>query len=54
MTEPIFDETAFSQQVERVRQAAAIANATEPRAVLAYYDTAKQADGYTAKERCYF
>lgn len=38
MSEPIFDETVSKQQVERVRRTVTIANATEPRAVLARYD----------------
>ena len=38
MAELVFDEIVFEQQVEQARQTAVIANATEPRAVLAYYD----------------
>lgn len=42
MTEPIFEGAVFEQQVERARQTAAIANATEPRALIAYYDALNQ------------
>lgn len=38
MSEPTFDETGLTQQIERARQVAALANATEPRATIAYYD----------------
>jgi hypothetical protein len=42
MSESIFDEAKFAQQVERATQAGAIANATEPRAVLAHYDVSNK------------
>jgi hypothetical protein len=40
MVESIFDEAQLSAQIERASQAAAIANATEPRAQSAHYDAA--------------
>lgn len=40
MAESVFDETHLSAQITRATQAAAIANATEPRAQSAYYDAA--------------
>lgn len=38
MAESVFDESWLTEQIERASQAAAAANATEPRAISAHYD----------------
>ncbi|MGC1309152.1 MAG: DUF2442 domain-containing protein [Phormidesmis sp.] len=38
MAESVFDEVLLTQQIERAKKAAAVANTTEPRATSAHYD----------------